>query len=128
MAGRTAWLPVPITSHIRLSTRSTSTSYVLRLRESTEYAEFIDGCADITPDSIDPLHGCQWHLHNDEDNEGTPGNDINLGDVWQTTKGEGVNVAIIDETVESVHEDLGENWNADLSHNYLGEAKKQPLQ
>ena len=90
--------------------------YVLRLRESTEYAEFIDGCADITPDSIDPLHGCQWHLHNDEDNEGTPGNDINLGDVWQTTKGEGVNVAIIDETVESVHEDLGENWNADLSH------------
>ena len=58
--------------------------YVLRLRESTEYAEFIDGCADITPDSIDPLHGCQWHLHNDEDNEGTPGNDINLGDVWQT--------------------------------------------
>ena len=98
--------------------------YVLRLRESTEYAEFIDGCADITPDSIDPLHGCQWHLHNDEDNEGTPGNDINLGDVWQTTKGEGVNVAIIDETVESVHEDLGENWNADLSHNYLGEGQE----
>ena len=31
--------------------------YVLRLRESTEYAEFIDGCADINPDSIDPLHG-----------------------------------------------------------------------
>ena len=98
--------------------------YVLRLRESTEYAEFIDGCADITPDSIDPLHGCQWHLHNDEDNEGRPGNDINLGDVWQTTKGEGVNVAIIDETVESVHEDLGENWNADLSHNYLGEGQE----
>ena len=98
--------------------------YVLRLRESTEYAEFIDGCADITPDSIDPLHGCQWHLHIDEDNEGTPGNDINLGDVWQTTKGEGVNVAIIDQTVESVHEDLSENWNADLSHNYLSEGQE----
>ena len=98
--------------------------YVLRLRESTEYAEFIDGCADITPDSIDPLHGCQWHLHIDEDNEGTPGNDINLGDVWQTTKGEGVNVGIIDQTVESVHEDLSENWNADLSHNYLSEGQE----
>ena len=93
--------------------------YVLRLFEDTEYTEFIDGCAQITPDSIDPLHGCQWHLHNDEDNEGTPGNDINLGDVWQTTKGEGVNVAIIDQTVESSHEDLSENWNASLSHSYL---------
>ena len=111
----TYYLRISASSYLRASDVR---PYVIRLFENSEYTEYIEGCADITADSIDPLFGCQWHLHNDGDNEGTPGNDINLGDVWQTTKGEGVNVAIIDQTVESDHEDLTENWNADLSHNY----------
>ena len=111
------------TYYLRISAqtyhRSSLSPYVVRLYEDTEYRQFMDRCDDITPDSIDPLFGCQWHLHNDEDNGGTSGNDINLDDVWQTTKGEGVNVAVIDQTVESDHEDLSENWNASLSHGYL---------
>ncbi len=111
----TYYLRISASSYLRASDVR---PYVIRLFENSEYTEYIEGCADITADSIDPLFGCQWHLHNDGDNEGTPGNDINLGDVWQTTRGEGVNVAIIDQTVESDHEDLTENWNADLSHDY----------
>ena len=111
----TYYLRISSSSYLRASDVR---PYVIRLFENSEYTEYIEGCADITADSIDPLFGCQWHLDNDGDNEGTPGNDINLGDVWQTTRGEGVNVAIIDQTVESDHEDLTENWNADLSHDY----------
>ena len=95
--------------------------YRFALTENMPYLEWIQGCDALANEYDDPLYPCQWHLDNVEDNQGEPGEDINIGDVWDTTKGEGVNVAVIDTNVDSWHEDLTDNWNDDLSWNYLSE-------
>ena len=95
--------------------------YRFALTENTPYFKWTQGCDALANEYDDPLYPCQWHLENDEDNPGEPGEDINIGDVWDTTKGEGVNVAVIDTNVDSWHEDLTDNWNDDLSWDYLSE-------
>ncbi len=85
----------------------------------------------------DPLSNCQWHLYNqgnwrvpavlNDDIEAfySQGNSqgpfwphINIADVWQSHKGEGVNVAIVDEVVESTHPELAPNMDLSLHHSY----------
>ena len=84
-----------------------------------EYTEFIDGCSAIDSGFDDPLYGCQWHLKNTSDNSGTAGEDANVEPAWSHTLGENVNVAIVDSMIDFSHEDLTDNWNSDLTHNYL---------
>ena len=45
-----------------------------------------------------------------------PGEDINVTTAWSTTKGAGVNVAIVDDETELDHADLTDNWDSALSH------------
>ena len=96
-------------------------AYAFDFTVNTVYEEFVSGCADIQEEYDDPLWGCQWHLENDADNRGQPGQDINIGDAWDITKGEGVNVAVLDDMIESDHEDLKDNWNTELSWDYLAD-------
>ncbi|MDE0160647.1 MAG: S8 family serine peptidase [Acidimicrobiaceae bacterium] len=71
----------------------------------------------------DALSGCLWHL-----DAGTayryygrnPSIDINLGDVWATTMGAGVTVALIDATWEAEHPDLRDNVDTTRSHHWGG--------
>ena len=100
--------------------RSYAGQYDIFFAENTPYVEFIKSCTDITDTYDDPLYSCQWHLENDEDNPGTEDEDIKIGGTWGTTKGAGINVAVIDKAIESSHEDLAGNWNDDLDWNYLG--------
>ena len=75
-------------------------------------------CAN-TDDSIgDPLFGCQWNLDNVGLYGGTAGEDINVKEAWATTKGEGVNIAVVDEDFDAAHPDLRENADESLSHDY----------
>ena len=56
--------------------------YVIWAEEDTDYDDFLDDCTDMTTSYSDPLFGCQWHLDNTGQGEGTAGEDINVTDVW----------------------------------------------
>ena len=94
--------------------------YTIQALEDVAYTEFIEGCEAETrslnnEDISDPLYACQWHqnsLH-----EG----DINIESVWkEDIKGEGVNVAVVDNGMYYAHEDLKDNVDTSLNHDYTG--------
>ena len=94
--------------------------YTIHAYEDAEYTGFIEGCEAATaalnnPQISDPLYGCQWHLRNQEQG----GEGINVEAVWtEGLKGEGVNIAVVDDGLYSAHEDLATNINTVLNHNY----------
>ncbi len=96
--------------------------YTIHAYEDTDYTGFIKGCKAKTaalnnPQISDPLYGCQWHLRNQEQG----GEDINVEPVWaEDINGEGVNVAVVDDTMDYSHEDLAGNINSSLNHDYGG--------
>ncbi|MFO0980398.1 MAG: S8 family serine peptidase [Planctomycetota bacterium] len=68
----------------------------------------------------DPLLGEQWHLRNDGQSGGVPGEDVHAIPVWQQgITGGGVRIAVVDDGVEIAHEDLAQNVAANLSFNYV---------
>ncbi len=95
-----------------------SNPYSLFFLEDTEYTELLDDCetqTDALNDPLinDPLHACQWHLSS------PVRQDINLGSVWvDGVKGEGINVAVVDDGMYHAHEDLQGNVNTDLNYDY----------
>ena len=98
--------------------------YVIWAEEDASYDEFLDDCTDITTSYSDPLFGCQWHLDNTGQGQGTSGEDINVTDVWAGgNMGEGIVVAVLDDGVDPDHEDLTDNVNKEMSHDYLGEGQ-----
>jgi subtilisin-like proprotein convertase family protein len=60
----------------------------------------------------------QWHLLNTGQNGGTAGVDINVTNVWNTYKGEGVKLAIVDDGLQWTHPDLTNHYNAALSWDF----------
>src|SRR5690606_13133638 len=67
-------------------------------------------------DGVDPLLAQQWHLHNTGQSGGTPGEDLNVAGpagAWSLGgTGNGRLVAIVDDAIEVVHEDLWPNFLA----------------
>ncbi len=92
--------------------------YAIFYLEDTEYSEFLEDCDSQTdalndPEIGDPLNACQWHLGHPE------WQDINIGSVWADgIKGEGVNVAIVDDGMYQDHEDLKDNVDTSLNLNF----------
>jgi len=78
-----------------------------------------------TPTSNDPLYSNQWHLLNTGQAGGTTGQDINVVPVWDSCgtgascHGEGVRIAIVDDGLEILHEDLVANVIANQCHDYV---------
>lgn len=78
----------------------------------------------------DPLFKDQWHLKNTGQLGANGvvakvGEDINVEPVWNscglaaTCRGEGIRIAVVDDGMEILHEDLAANVAAGLSFNYL---------
>ncbi len=63
--------------------------------------------ARVEPVPTDPLYQQQWHLPV-----------IKAAQAWQTTRGEGVVVQIIDDGVQITHPELSEQYVPSLSHNF----------
>ncbi len=83
----------------------------------------IDNCDTSTTGFNDPLYGCQWHLKNTGQLGAvtTSGEDINVEGVWDNgTLGAGINVAVVDDGMQTGHADLTDNVNTRLNHNYSG--------
>lgn len=70
----------------------------------------------------DPFFSAQWHLVNTGQVGGSAGQDISVQPVWSEFRGEGVRVAVVDDGVDLMHEDLQANTNVTDSHDYLGNA------
>ncbi len=60
----------------------------------------------------DPYYESQWHLHNS-------GEDLNIGTVWNTNRGEGIRVAVVDDGLDIYHEDLSVNNIPEASYNFV---------
>ena len=114
----------PGTYYVKVTSPASDTTYpvpyTIHAYEDAEYTTFIDDCTTETaslnnPGIDDPLYGCQWHLNNRESQ------DINVEAVWtEGIDGEGVNIAVVDDTVDYSHEDLAGNINSSLNHDFEG--------
>ena len=80
--------------------------YTIHAFEESSYPDFLENCQAATsslnnPQINDSLYGCQWHLRNQT------GEDINVEPVWaEGIKGEGVNIAVVDDGMDFSHTDL----------------------
>ena len=84
------------------------------------YTYFVDRCSAISRSSgiSDDLYGCQWHLKNNDQFRNSAGYDIRVEEVWPTYTGDGINVAVVDDGMHYTHEDLADNVDTSLNHNY----------
>ncbi len=62
----------------------------------------------------------QYNVHNTGQFGGTPGQDLNLIEVWDTRRGAGSVIGIVDDGVDFGHPDLSGNYRADLSYDFNG--------
>ena len=70
----------------------------------------------LIPD--DPLFGQQWHLRNTGQSSGTTGSDVNVTSVWDTYKGTGKRIAIVDDGLQTGHPDLSPNVDLANDHDW----------
>ena len=114
----------PGTYYIKVATpagtRSHPVPYTIHVIEDTDYIRFLEVCRAGTqslndPEISDPLYACQWHLTN------PGGEDVNVEGVWREgNRGEGVNIAIVDNGMDFTHEDLTDNVDSSRNHDYSG--------
>ena len=104
---------------------SAGAAYIIESTPDDIYAAGVTKClqkamqdnGQSVEESVDPLSACQWHLNNTGQYGEGPGYDINVAGVWATTKGEGINIAVIDGDLQADHYDLDDNIDLELSHN-----------
>ena len=109
----------PGTYYVKV-TGSTSTSraaYVLLAYTFGEHARKGAKCIGAYDGFKDPLANCQWHLYRPGNDSGLI--DLNLSDVWDEYKGEGINVAVVDNEFHYKHPDLRANFNEERNHSYV---------
>lgn len=68
----------------------------------------------------DTLFPQQWHLRNTGQGGGTPGIDVNVTNVWDTYRGTGIYIGIVDDGLQVTHTDLWQNVNTVLDWDYNG--------
>ncbi|MEG4321911.1 S8 family serine peptidase, partial [Microcoleus sp. Aus8_D3] len=75
---------------------------------------------ELKPQSIpnDTLFQQQWTLQNTGQSGGTPGADANVTKAWDTAKGKGVVIGIVDDGLQHTHPDLQDRYRADLSRDF----------
>jgi subtilisin-like proprotein convertase family protein len=66
----------------------------------------------------DPLLPLQWHLLNTGQSGGVPGIDINVTNVWETWRGAGIVIGVVDDGLQTNHPDLAPNVSSALGWNF----------
>ncbi len=64
----------------------------------------------------DPFFTNQWHLRNTGQFSGIAGTDIRVTNVWDTYRGTGQYIAIIDDGLQTAHPDLSANVNTTIDY------------
>lgn len=76
----------------------------------------------------DPLLPAQWHLRNEGQSGGRAGEDVRALAAWSASgKGEGVRLAIVDDAIETLHEDLYPNLVAFRNYRFNAPPDTHPL-
>ena len=120
---------------VRLAAAASETgSYLLEPQVATDMVVDEATCQGYSMAQSDPLYGCQWYLKNTNQYGAGGGFDINVEQAWQTTKGEGINVLVVDSGLDYLHSDLrGYEYDSDdpdddtLGHHGGGAAVRIPL-
>ena len=95
-------------------------AYILMASETDANRELNELCSGLATDVSDPFYGCQWYLESDGQLPDLSDSDINIGDVWDDYKGDGITVAIVDSGLDYRHADLrGDRVDTAKNHSYL---------
>ena len=108
------------THRIKLSTSADGFRgrYVIHAGMDTTYQGLLDKCASDSSPRSDPLYLCQWGLNNINQFGPGPGHDINVEAAWETTQGENINIAVVDNGLDYLHDDLVDNVVQARNHDY----------
>ena len=109
--------------YIKLTSTKGVGSYAIQLIPDSSSTAFDTSCSglDSRVDApSDRYYGCQWHLNNTNQFGAGGGQDINVESVWETTTGQGINVAIVDSGLDFVHPDLKDNILTANNYDYNG--------
>lgn len=74
----------------------------------------------------DTLFSKQWHLKNTGQSGITPGIDVNVTTVWDTYRGTGIRLAIVDDGLQISHPDLSPNYDSADSHDWNDATPNDP--
>ena len=92
--------------------------YVIHAGMDTTYQGLLDKCASDSSPMSDPLYLCQWGLNNINQFGPGPGHDINVEAAWETTQGENINIVVVDNGLDYLHDDLVDNVVQARNHDY----------
>ena len=111
----------PGTYYIKLTwtTSLASEDYSIIVLEDSSHARTEDRCAGSITGISDALAGCQWHLVNEGQLGGLSGPDLNVESVWDTYKGSGINIVVVDDGRDYEHEDLAANVDSTKNNSYV---------
>ena len=116
------------TYRIKIAPSSGDTGrYLFQVLVST-YGRTEERCTGLTTPQSDPWYGCAWHLNNTNQFPGGAGRDINVEEVWATTMGAGIKIAVVDDGLHYAHEDLAPNVITARNHDYFGDDVFHPLE
>ena len=108
------------TYYLRISGSASSDTadYQVILSPDYIYEYLRENCPEPPSGVEDELYGCQWHLDNDGSFAGDAGEDINFADTGDTYQGNGVNVVIVDDGLDYLHDELKDNIDLHKSDSY----------
>ncbi len=110
------------TYHLRVSSSGGPTGMYLLDPVASPYNQVVEDCTAITTTQSDPLYGCQWHLNNTGQFGAGAGQDINVESVWAGgNKGEGINIALLEDSLQTDHEDLVDNVLTARNRDLIGQ-------
>ena len=66
----------------------------------------------------DPYFSDQWHLENTGQDNGVFGEDVNITGAWNSVRGTGVVIGVVDDGLEWDHDDLKTNYESTLDYDY----------
>tara|TARA_B100001093_G_scaffold68951_1_gene59211 strand:+ start:8184 stop:11630 length:3447 start_codon:yes stop_codon:yes gene_type:complete len=66
----------------------------------------------------DPKFADQWHLQNTGQTGGTSGQDVNITGAWNSYRGNGVVIGIVDDGLDWTHPDLDNYYESTLDYDY----------
>lgn len=81
-----------------------------------QYRRFVPNDPLFSYNAANP--GYQWHLQNTGQNGGTAGIDANVVPAWDSWKGAGVKIGIVDDGLEVTHPDLAPNADTSIDYDF----------
>ena len=130
----TLWNVLPIEVESFEQPEQISGSFILTLDQPVDFRNQLLSIDEVLRFSIiqphnneprfipnDPSFSSQWHLQNTGQGSGTSGEDANVTGAWDSVRGTGVLISVVDDGVDHQHNDLSPNYQDSLDWDYCGD-------